>query len=102
MVEHKDVVLALIGATVSLAGLLLVFVGFIYSRGESYETRRKDRFRLIAKTGVAPFLVELCCAGFCMAWLSGYTQTYNLCVASFCGGLVLTAIYGVTTLLCYL
>ncbi len=37
MIEHKDVVLALLGASAGLAGLVLVFLGFIISTMASFD-----------------------------------------------------------------
>ena len=56
--ESKDIVIAMFGAAVGLAGILLVFVGFVYSHAETIDladTRRK--YKIIAKLGLAPFLV---------------------------------------------
>jgi hypothetical protein len=36
-VENKDLIIALFGAAVGLAGILLVFVGFIYAHSETLE-----------------------------------------------------------------
>jgi hypothetical protein len=43
MPERKDIILAVIGASVALASLLLVFVGFVYAHAETFETKRRDR-----------------------------------------------------------
>jgi hypothetical protein len=37
VIEHKDVVLALLGASAGLAGLVLVFLGFIISTMASFD-----------------------------------------------------------------
>jgi sorbitol-specific phosphotransferase system component IIC len=102
MPELKDTILAVLGASVSLAGLLLVFVGFLYSHAETFETKRRDRFRRIAKAGLIPFLVSLLCAWFCVQWLTGDARVYSLCLHSFRASMVLTAAYGLVTLLLFL
>ncbi len=101
-VEPKDVVIAILGAAVGLAGLLLVFVGFVFSRAEAFTTRRGDRFRLIAKLGVVPFIASLVCACLCMEWMDGRFGLYWWCVQSFKLDIALTAAYGTVTLLRFL
>jgi hypothetical protein len=102
MPEQKDTIVAVLGASAALAGLLLVFIGFVYARGESYETRRGNRFKIVAKIGVVPFLVTLACAWFCLEWLTGTQGAYSWSIGFFKLGLVTTAIYGAITLLFYL
>jgi hypothetical protein len=102
MPEPKDTVIAILGAAAALAGLLLVFIGFVYARGESYETKRGDRFKAVAKVGTGPFVVTLACAWFSLEWLLGNAWAYPWSINLFKAGLVLTALYGVVTLLFYL
>jgi hypothetical protein len=102
MPELKDTVLAVLGASTALAGLLLVFIGFVYARGESYETRRGDRFKIVAKIGIVPFLLSLACAWFCLEWLTGSQWAYFWSITLFKLGMVATAFYGTVTMLVYL
>jgi len=101
-VEPKDVIGPVFGAATSLAGLLLVFVGFVYARGESYNTKRGDRFKLIAKLGIVPFLVSLLCAWLCLQSLSGAAWAYDTAILSFRITILLTAGYGICTMLFFL
>jgi hypothetical protein len=39
---------AALGAAVDRAGPLLVFVGFVYARGEAMASKRGDRFKNVA------------------------------------------------------
>ena len=71
-------------------------------RGESYETTRGNRFRIIAKAGVVPFLITLACAWSCLEWLLGVQWAYAGSVWLFKLGIATTAIYGTVTLLFYL
>jgi hypothetical protein len=96
---EKDVIVALFGASVGLAGILLVFVGFVYSRGEQLEPRRKRRYSRIAQIGLLPFLLAVLCAWLCSAWLTGSVAVYDSCVYLFRAALALTAIYGFVALL---
>lgn len=103
MVEPKDIVLGMLGASVALAGLLLVFVGFVYSHSETFtNTVRRDRTRLAAKVGLFPFVGTIVCAWLCIDWLTGDQWVYSLALQSFKGGILLTAIYGLVTVLKYL
>jgi hypothetical protein len=102
MPEQKDTIIAVLGASAALAGLLLVFIGFVYAHGESYETRRGNRFKAVAKIGVAPFLVTLGCAWCCLEWMTGSPGAYAWSINLFKIGLGTTALYGAVTLLVYL
>lgn len=102
--EPKDIIIAIFGAGVGLAGILLVFVGFVYSHAESQplEDDRK-KYKLIAKIGLVPFLVSLLCASICLSWMFSPSAT-ALCWARYTcyGGMGLTALYGVVAFLFYL
>jgi hypothetical protein len=101
--EPKDVILGILGASVSLAGLLLVFVGFVYSHAETFgNIVRRDRYRLVSRFGLVPFTGTLICAWLCIDWLAGDQRLYWLALESFRGGVLLTAVYGLVTLLWYL
>src|SRR5271155_1439849 len=72
-VLHKDVVMALLGATAALAGLVLVFVGLVvnaYSAlGGGAPADAKAPYRCTARLTLVPFglgLVQIC---FGTAWL---------------------------------
>lgn len=49
---EKDTALAIMGAAVGLAGLLLVFSGFLLARAAQYESKRGDVYRVFAKFGL--------------------------------------------------
>lgn len=91
---------AFLGASAALAGLLLVFIGFLYARGEGYaNVRRGDLFKNVAKVGVLPFLVTLACASLSAEWFLGSAWAYDWAVWLFRIGLIATEVYGATTLL---
>jgi hypothetical protein len=53
--EAEDVVVAIFGVAVGLAGILLVFVGMVCSRAETIDlSRQPGKFRLVAELGVMP------------------------------------------------
>lgn len=101
MDQSRDTVIAVLGASVSLAGLLLVFIGFVYARAESFETKRGDAYRRAAKLGLVPFLTSLGCAWFCVEWLTGCQGAFGPVVMTFRAALIATAAYGAIALLLY-
>ena len=102
MPEPKDTITAVLGASTALAGLLLVFVGFVYAHGESFKTRTGDKFKIVAKLGMVPFLISLASVWAGLEWLTGDQWAYSWCVWSFRATVVITAAYGALTLLFYL
>jgi hypothetical protein len=103
-VEKKDIVLAIFGAAVGLAGILLVFVGFVYSHAETQPLADdRKKFRVVAKVGLLPFLVSLTCAALCLGWMFSPTDTTLCWIRGTCyGGMGLTALYGIIAFLFYL
>jgi hypothetical protein len=60
VVEHKDVIVSILGAAVGLAGLLLVFSGFLFSQAASFPPDTSDKiinkYRNVARVAIYPFL----------------------------------------------
>lgn len=104
----KDVMLALLGASVGLAGLLLVVAGFVFAQAGSFPPETTDdetiaRYERAGKVGLVPFGLSLTEAGLCLAWLLHRSSgLYAVSVAGFLLLLVLTALYGFILLLRYL
>jgi hypothetical protein len=101
---EKDIIVAILGAGAGLAGILLVFVGFIYSHGETFSTAGvKAKFKLVARLGLIPFAVSLFSSWMCLKWLeTPAAPSYSWAVASFRLSLILTCAYGIVALLFYL
>jgi hypothetical protein len=97
----KDSIIAILGSGVGLAGILLVFIGFIYSHAESFSNvNRKANYRIVAKIGVLPFMAAMASACFCVRWLeTNGTSGYSLSVWLFWGTLFSTFLYGVISIL---
>jgi uncharacterized membrane protein len=94
MIE-RDAALAVLGGALALAGVLLIFIGFILPKTEAYNERTADRFRWIARLGLFPFLAALFCA-----WVSIWAVQGGLWSGMHLWGvlkltLVLTAIYAI-------
>jgi hypothetical protein len=107
MAEPKDIVLAILGGSVSLSGLLLIFAGFLFGQAAAFPSTTDDaiinRFRNGGRSAIAPFLGSLAVAGVSVLWL----LTANAClywsaVIGFLLVLLGTAIYGAITVLRYL
>lgn len=101
---ESQIISTILGSSVALAGILLIFVGFVYSRTETFErTDRIQRYRVVAKLGLIPFMLALVSAWLCLNWLgSPSVDLYNYAVLVFRTCLVLTGSYGVIALLFYL
>lgn len=96
---ESGTVQAVLGASVGLAGLLLVFVGFVYGRADSFtDTRRRDSYQRIARIGIAPFVASLVCAWLCLEALTGSQQLTNLSLVTFRIALLAAGAYGVFAL----
>jgi hypothetical protein len=99
---EKDAIVAILGAAVSLAGLLLVFVGFVYARGEAMASRRGERFKNVARSGIVPFLVSIWCSWLCVSYLMGDLDLFRSAVLVFRADLIVTAWYAFIVLFVYL
>lgn len=104
----KDIVLALLGGSVALAGLLLVISGFVFTQAASFPPERTsnaliERYELAARLGLIPFVLALCDAAACTWWLLRSSECLFRCaVGGFFLLLLLTAAYGVVLLVKYL
>ncbi len=73
MDNSKDLAVAILGAAVALAGLLLVFCGFLYAQADSFPSTTDDtlldKYKNAAKVGVIPFVGCLIVAALAGGWL---------------------------------
>jgi hypothetical protein len=65
-------------------------------------TRRGDRFKHVARAGIAPLVVLLLCVWLCLSYLQGDSTVYGVAVVLFRTALVGTAIYAFIVLFIYL
>ena len=86
MVEHKDGVLAFLGASAGLAGLTLVFLGLVVSSFEGFERPVPDpirsKYQNIAGFVVAAFGMGIACVGASGWWLIELRDQHPLYVAT--------------------
>jgi hypothetical protein len=61
----RDTILAVLQTGIGLAGLLLIFSGFLVSKADSYGTRRGDKYKWLAIGTLVPVLGALA-----LSWLS--------------------------------
>jgi hypothetical protein len=101
---EKDTIIAALGSVIGLAGVLLVFIGFVYAHGESFSNvSTKRKYQRVAKAGLAPFSIGLVAAWFCVRWLQWCGPTdYVLAILLFKGALISTLAYGIISVLAYL
>lgn len=86
----------------AIAGLLLVFVGLVYKRGEDLNNRRGERVKNVARLGMLPLGLSLWCAWVCVNYLSGDATQLRTVVIMFRSDLVLTGVYAYIVLFLYL
>lgn len=104
----KDVMIALLGAAVGLAGLLLVVSGFVFSQANSFPSETTDdemlgKLERAAKLGLIPFVLALGDAALCLVWLMHNSLcVYRTSEYGFFLLLLLTAGYGAVLLLRFL
>src|SRR5690348_12866779 len=99
MADPKDVILGILGASGALAGLLLVFSGFIFAQAASFPATTDDtllaRYAKAGRLGIFPFLGFLITTLLCIAWLlRPNTFVYVLCIVMFVLLVVGTGVYG--------
>jgi hypothetical protein len=104
MPEPKDIVLGILGASVALAGLLLVFCAFLLTKADSFPTDTDDKiinkYLMAGKLGLIPFLWSLAVAGISTAWvLCPSGRLFWMTNAGFILLLLGTAVYGALTIL---
>ncbi len=75
VVEHKDVIQAILSASSALAGLVLVFLGiivsFLQSLGEARPGVAPTMYRLIASAIGSTFFFGILTVALCVWWLAG-------------------------------
>ena len=94
---EKDTILAIFGASVGLAGIVLVFIGFVSAHGEGFQNNtRKKIFKRVAKVGLIPFAIALIAAFLSLCWLeTSSPSSYHYALLSFKAALISTLLYGI-------
>ena len=105
MPEPKDVILGILGASGALAGLLLVFSGFIFAQAASFPAADTDdksiaKYTSAARLAIFPFLGFLGTTLLSIVWLIfPQPYLYASCIILFVVLVIGTGVYG--TLMSY-
>jgi putative flippase GtrA len=92
----KDTALAVLQSAIALAGLLLVFSGFIFSRADAFQdSRRANRYRTLAKMCIIPVLAALGCSFLSLLALEGVAWAGLHLILSFKILIGITSVYSV-------
>ena len=65
MTLERDTILAILSGGIGIAGLLLVFSGFLVSKADSLSPKLGDKYRWVALLSLLPVLTALA-----LAWIS--------------------------------
>ncbi len=99
MVEPKDVVVGILGASVALTGLILVFSGFIFAQAASFPPTTDDqiikKYTTAARLALLPFWTSLVTTILSLIWLLHHSPyIYAISVFLFFALVIGTGIYG--------
>jgi uncharacterized membrane protein len=89
MVEPKDVVIAILGASAALAGFVLVFLGIVIASYQSYTGAVADQvvrpYRLSGTALLGAFATSLVTVAISLLWLinGGSVGLYDVAIALF-------------------
>jgi predicted ferric reductase len=99
----NDVILAALGSDIAIAGLVLVFVGFVSAKAESYQGDKSgDKFHWLAVSGFIPILVSLIAAWMCVDALQYHVWEANHTLMMLKVVLVLLGIYTISSAVIFL
>lgn len=97
----KDVMVGILGASVGLAGLLLVFCGFVFGQAAGFPPETTDdatiaRYKRAGTRGLCPFVVALGDSWLVVLWFLFPTNAciYFAAIGVFLVLLTATAAYG--------
>jgi hypothetical protein len=103
-VELKDAVIATLGASAAIAGLILIFSGFLFAQAATFPAETSDsvinRFRTCGRLGAIPFFFCMAVTAVSFWWmLSPNVLAYKINAIVFCLTLFTTTVYGLSTIL---
>jgi hypothetical protein len=98
--EPKDVIIGILGACGALAGLLLVFGGFVFAQAASFPEDTPDavinKYRKAGRMSLWPFSGSLLITLLAVAWLICPSMyVYDACIGLFVVLVIGIAFYGV-------
>jgi hypothetical protein len=98
--EPKDLILGILGASGTLAGLLLVFGGYLFAQAASFPAADTDdaiieKYTKVGRFAVWPFLGFILVTILCVIWLlHAQDCVYWACIAIFLLSVAVAGIYG--------
>jgi hypothetical protein len=99
VVEHKDVVVTLLGVSAGLAGLVLVFLGLVVTAYQAFAADTPasilDRYQRSASLALVSFAFGVVCVALATGWLVDLGDNrwlYRLTVAAFFAQLVVLVV----------
>jgi len=105
--ESKELIVGILGGSVALAGLLLVFCGFLFAQAASFPPEISDditdKFKGAGRFGIIPFVLSLILAGMSAMWLLfPVAWLFSSCWIGFMMLLIGTGFYGAIVICKYL
>src|SRR6267143_1797334 len=105
--SSPEFVSVVFNGALALAGILLVFMGFIYSQAESFpagtDRRISQRYKVVAKLGLIPFALAIVLAGVTFSGLIALPDSVrHTAIILFWIELGLLLVYGCVSVLFYL
>lgn len=94
----QNTILAALQSGIALAGLLLIFSGFLFTKAASYDTRRGDKFKRLAQCTLIPILAALVLSWISLEALEGSmwaAENLVLCLRITLGVTAIFAIIGI-------
>jgi hypothetical protein len=95
----RDTILAVLQSGIGLAGLLLIFSGFLFSKAATFDTVRGDKFRTLAKITLFPVMVALALAWISVMALEGNTWASSYLTTLLKVTLAVTAVFATVGIL---
>jgi hypothetical protein len=91
-----DIILAVLSNDIAVAGLLLVFAGFVITKAESFQNvTRGDRYRWLARAALLPIAAALVSAWISVDAVQGCSWCADQLLTSLKLVLALTGIYAI-------
>jgi hypothetical protein len=93
--DPKDVIIGILGSSGALAGLLLVFSGFVFSQAASFPDTTPDavikKYTKAGRLALCPFICSLLTTLLALSWLLDPT----ICIFWLCVGLFAVLVVGI-------